>query len=320
MYQKLKNLKSLKGSQKVLCNVSVKEELTKTAKPYLNMILFDEDTKISIKVWNNDDRYEELSKIPQNSLAEAEVTFEGVNKGYDNYSLQTLTTLSTPSLIDCVEIEPLKNELREIIRVEFENEDIKEIILNLFKNNDLKEKIFTSPLTEKSGYSFKGGLLAHIVRNCKLTIAICDVFDNWNYNKEDMNEKLNKDILLGACILSDIGSAFCLEIIDDVVGKTFKGNLNESSFYTCKVLVDLLKESSMPESQKDYFEHVITSSKGKLIYGAINTPRSKEANVFHYIERIDTLMGNFEFMKRIAFSDFSKIGEKQYCVVDFDEI
>ena len=130
--------------------------------------------------------------------------------------------------------------------------------------------------------------------------------------------------MLGASILSDVGVALCYELVDEVPTKTFKGNLNETSYYSAKILLDLLKDSKMTEEKKDCLEHVITSSKGRLSYGALNTPRTKEANVFHYIERIDTLMGNFEYMDKIALSEFSKLGagenQKQYCIVDFDEL
>lgn len=320
MFQKITSLKKLKGVQEVLCNGNVSEEIGKSGKPYLNLILSDDNDNISIKIWNNDGRYESISKIPINSLLEVKVEYTGVKNGYDQYILHDYKIQTRPSLTDCVEIEGLKDELREIISNEIDNEEIKDLIFDLFKDEKLKELIFSAPLTEKSGYSFKGGLLAHIVRTCRLTLVISDVYDNWKFNKDGFNAKLNKSVLLASAILHDVGVGVTLEIVDDVVRKTYKGNLNESSYYSAKILIDLLKESKILDEKKDYLEHVVTSAKGKLAYGALNTPRSKEAVVFHEIERIDSVMGNFEFMDRVSFGEFAKLGEKQYCLIDFNEI
>lgn len=320
MFQKLKDLKTLTGSQEVMCNGSVKEEITKTGKPYLNFTLSDDDTTIYLKIWSNHDKYKEIQEIKNQSLLQINISFDGVKNGYDQYTLEDFKVLTRPSLIDCVDIIVLKDELINIIKTEIEDEEIKKLIQDLFKDTSFNEKIFTAPLTEKSGYSFKGGLLAHIVRKCELSLAIADIYDKWEYNKDGFNAKLNKSVLIASSILSDIGSVFCLDIIDDAVVKTFKGNLNESSYYSAKILIDLLKDSEMLDEKKDYLEHVVTSAKGRLSYGAINTPRTKEANVYHYIQRIDSLMGNFEYMERTSFGEFSKLGEKLYCNVNFDEL
>ena len=67
--------------------------------------------------------------------------------------------------------------------------------------------------------------------------------------------------------------------------------------------------------------HVVTSSRGSKSYGAINTPRTKEANIFHEIERIDSQMGLFEQLERTTVGgNFVKQFDKTYCLEDYDNL
>jgi 3'-5' exoribonuclease len=311
---KIRDLKSNKGIHSILTNATVTEEITKTNKKYLKITLDDGD-KATIMIWDDNPKYEEYKKLGENALIEANIEFVKTNSaGYDEFKLHDFTIKKRPSLTDCVEIEELKSELRKILS-SIENKELKSIAYSLCKDKELLEKLFLAPATEKSAYSFRGGLLAHIVRTCKTAIALSDVYNSWSFNKGDFNEGLDKDLLIICAILHDIGKIDYYEFNGDVVQKTFKGELLDDSYISATILREVLNKSNLTEEQKILIEHAIISSKGTLNFGAITTPRTKEANIFHMLDRIDSMMGNFEYMQRVSLGDdFQKLHDKQYCL------
>lgn len=317
---KIRDLKSNKGVQTVLTNLSVVEDMTKTKKPYLKLT-FDDGDKAVIMVWDSDPNYEDYKALGENALVEAQLEYVKTNSaGYDEFKLHGYVKKDRPSLIDCVDIESLKNELRTIIS-NMGNEDLKSIAFELCKDKALLESLFTAPATEKSAYSFKGGLLAHIVRVCKSAIALSEVYNAWNFNKGGFNEALDTDLLIVCALLHDIGKVYAYEFNGETVQKTFKGELLEDSYISATILREILDKCSLSDEQKILIEHAVTSSKGTLSFGALNTPRTKEANVFHCLERIDSMMGNFEYMQRVSLgNEFQKLHEKQYCLVNFEDM
>lgn len=314
---KIKELKNNKGVQTVLTNLSVTESITKTGKPYLKLE-FDDGDKAIIMVWDTDPNYEEYKALGENALVEAQLEYLKTNaQGYEEFKLHGYVKKERPSLVDCVEIDLLKDELRNIIS-NMENEDLKNIAFELCKDKDLLEKLFSAPATEKSAYSFKGGLLAHIVRVCKSALALSEVYNAWNFNKGGFNETLDTDLLIVCALFHDLGKIETYKIHGETVEKTFQGELLEDSYVSAKILREVLEKCSLTEEQKILIEHAVTSSKGTLSFGALNIPRTKEANVFHCLERIDSMMGNFEYMQRVSLgNEFQKLHEKQYCLVNF---
>lgn len=319
---KIKELKTNKGVQTVLANLTVTESMTKSAtpKPYLKME-FEDGDKAIIMVWDTDPKYGEYKALGDSSLVEAQIEYVKTNSaGYDEFKLHGLTKKDRPSLVDCVEIDLLKNELRNII-VNMKSEPLKEVAFTVCQDKALLESLFNAPATEKSAYSFKGGLLAHIVRVSKTAIALGEVYNAWNFNKGGFNETLDTDLLIVCALLHDIGKVKAYTINGETVEKTFEGELLEDSYISAKILRDVLDKCKLSEEQKVLIEHAVTSSKGTLSFGALNTPRTKEANVFHCLERIDSMMGNFEYMQRVSLgNEFQKLHEKQYCLVDFDDM
>ena len=318
----ISELKNNMGVHSVLCNVEVKEGITQTKKPYLRIIFSDSSQKqASINVWDDNPKYEEYKKM-DGSLALASLEFAKVNgKGYEEYILHDIELKERPSLINCVDIPALTNELTLIFKDNVHDVALKNILYNLWNDDCLKKKLLNAPASEKTGYSFKGGLLARIVRMCKLAIAISDVYNSWNFNKGGFVANVNKELLIICCTLSEIGKIEALEFDGEEVKKTFKGELLGDAVCGNDIVNKLMENTELVEEQRIFIQHCLISSKGKPTYGALVVPRTKEANVFHNISRLDAVMGNFEFMDRTNLGgDFMRLFDKQYCLVSYDEI
>lgn len=323
---KLKDVKNANGSQKVRCQLVITEDITTKGDNFLKLELSDR-TKIFINIWNNNSRYSEYRNMGLNKIhfVEVDIEYRGTNSaGYDEYNLFDITKIAMPSLVDCVDINSLISELR-VICAGIKNDGLRELVFAMcrYKNKELLNKLFECPVTEKSAYSFKGGTLAHIIRTCKLCDAVAGVYNTWNLNDGGFNERVNVDLLKTIAIFHDLGKAEKYYFENEQIQKTFKGELLSDSEISIGLLHDIVNSMQKPPLPDEItiIEHAIAASKGRTDLGAILDPRTKEAELFASIERIECTMGNFEYMRRVNIGDeFQKVLGKQYYTNDYEDI
>lgn len=311
---KLKDLKINKGKFTITSNLTIIDKTT-----YLRLEIND-GTLIVINMFSNDPHYETFEKLPHDALllVDIELEYKGKNSGnYDTYQIHSVKVKERPSLVDVVDINKLKNELRNIIH-NIENVQLKNLICNVFADKELAELFFNVPCTERSAYSFKGGILAHSVRVCRLIDSISDTFDNWEHNNGGFNEKLDTDLLKTVAILHDIGrSKMHLFNVDNVIEKTLEGELISNTEESVLIFKEAAKETDLTKEQIMVIQHIISASGSN----SQCLPRTKEALVFNQIEKLDIIMGNFEYMQRVNIgNEFQKLLDKNYCLIDFNEI
>ena len=312
---KLSEVKDKKGIQSLTVNLLVIEK-----QGYLRLELSDA-TRIVINIFSNDKNYDIYNQLEKDTLLLVDIQIEYTGKnpgGYDTYNIVSIETKERPSLIDVVDINSLKNELRSIIS-NIENPILHDLLFAFCKNKEFLDKFFIAPCTEKSAYSFKGGILAHTVRLCKLIDSITSTYSAWNYNKGGFNGILDTELMKTIAIFHDAGRAYMYEIHDEKIEKTFQGELFSSTEISVNILNELIKEYKIEisEEQKTLLQHCISSTGNN----SQCLPRTKESIVFNYIEKIDTTIGNFEYMDKISIGDeFQRLLDKNYCLIDFDDV
>ena len=281
---------------------------------------FSDSTKVIINIFNNDKNFDLFNQLEKDKLllVNVEIEYTGQNTGgYDTYNIKSLETLNRPSLIDCVEIEKLKKELRDII-MNIEDTNLHNLLFAFCKDKVFLEKYFTAPCTEKSAYSFHGGILAHTVRLCKLIDNMSETYSTWNFNKGGFNERVNTELLKTIAILHDAGRAYVYEINEEKIQKTLKGELLSSTELSVNLLNELMKDETveLSEEQKIILQHCISASGSN----SQCLPRTKEAIIFTYLEKLDTMIGNFEYMEKVRLDDdFQRLLDKNYCLIEFED-
>ena len=277
--------------------LSKKPLRTSKQDPYFLIQLKDNSGMASQQVWNNLPIYSVIEALADNEWVRVEATC--TKKGqYTNIELHSIEVVER--VVDTiVNIEDLKNELRDELK-NFQDNDLKLLVTNIFNRADIKDAFWTSPASQKSGYSFEGGLATKVVRSIRLSKAIASVYNNWNHNVDQRKSKLNEDLLKTACILSPIGKVLAFRKDGHNVNKTDEGQLFEESYLSMKIVLEELPKINLPEPQQLLLEHVIGSAKGKQQFGALHIPRSREAMAFHFIDALDTQMANFEALDREA--------------------
>ena len=312
---KLVELKQTNGVHTITTNLLVSQKNN-----YLRLE-FSDSSRIVINIFSNDKNYEEFDKLEKDVLLLVDVGLEYKGKntaGYDQYEISSLTTKERPSLIDVVNVEELKTELRNII-MEIENPELKELLFSFCKDKAFLQKFFEAPCTEKSAYSFRGGILAHTVRLCKLIEKISETFESWNFNKGGFNGRMDEELLKTIAIFHDAGRALCYQIVDEKIEKTMDGELLSSTELSIKLLNKLVDENelSLTEEQLILLTHCISASGSN----SQCVPRTKEALIFNMIEKMDTIMGNFEYMDKVSIEDdYFRLLDKNYCLINFEDV
>ncbi|MCR5011608.1 MAG: HD domain-containing protein [Lachnospiraceae bacterium] len=133
-------------------------------------------------------------------------------------------------------------------------------------------------------HNFLSGLLYHTVRMVCLASHFCDVYKG-----------LDKELLVCAAALHDIGKISCYETLD--VGEanvTVEGRLLEHSVVGIMMIHDAAKEDVYNPEKIEMLKHMIASHHGKKEWDAITTPAFPEAEMLHIIDLADSRMNMFE--------------------------
>lgn len=300
----MEDIKKVKELEKgVECKVVGKfykqEGQDKKGRVFYNIKVVDDTGAVYGKAVEDTELYETVKALDN----ETEVTAVVCIKSTDKYKLAEFKNLQ----ILATEYDELINKVNEI-----EHTELKKLCLKIIEREDVKKGLMISPATQKSGYSQKRGLLKHILRMIELS-KILATFIN-----ENSNIKINKDILIFASIIHDLGKIRSLSASESSIDKTKEGVLFDDTYLSVKILLEEINNVDLSIEEKTMLEHIIGSSKEQTSYGALFIPRTIEAIIFSIIEKLDTQIANFEFM--IEKSDgqtLYQMFQKMYCLDTF---
>lgn len=317
MKTKIKELQ--KGQEAVIGGTIAKYPKQKSdGEPWIHLKVTDNSGSAYAKIWNNLELYPIIDEMEEGASVEATVkcTETGQFIHIEILSIQKVEKKEVPY----VDVEGLKAELRQAIQG-LKDEQLKKLVCAVFARPDMNEAYFKAPATMLSGYSFEGGVLAYVVRSIRLAKAVAKVFNEWNHNIDNFVTKLNEDFLTAACILESVGRIRAFKFNGTKVEKTVEGELFEDSYLTMKIILEEIGKINFPEEQRVILEHVLGSAKGRSDWGALHTPRSREAVALNLILNLNLQMGHFEFLDRTAEAtdQFAKLFQKTMFLGSYDE-
>lgn len=308
--------------------ITIKHGMTKPGagepKPYCNLSINDKSERMYIMIWSESPHYENMKNFSDGDFVEAEVKVENDgsnNEPYIRGILNSIKKIEPVGVRNVVDAKSLKDELIKEWK-EMKHPIIAQLIKNVLNREDVKNALYLAPNSDKAEYSFESGTLAHIIRGIRLIKVIATVYSQWEFNIDGYNTNLNIDLLKACCILHDLGTLKSYKFEGNKIIRTKEGELFEVSYLGAKIFNDELSKVTLLEDERILLEHAVTSSNGKLNFGALNTPRSREADAFQCIERLDSLMGKYEFLDRTAFSgtEFVKLFDKTLFLGIFNEV
>lgn len=134
-----------------------------------------------------------------------------------------------------------------------------------------------APAAKVMHHAYLGGLLEHVISLCGLARHAADHYP-----------ELNRDLLLTAAILHDVGKLDEL-CYDRAIGYTVEGQLLGHivmELDTVNKAMDRIE--GFPTRLKTVVQHLLISHHGEYEFGSPKLPMIREALVFHYLDDLDS--------------------------------
>ena len=199
------------------------------------------------------------------------------NEKYNNCLVNNLQLIKEAKAgIEQTEAIELYNFIIETIEG-FKNEELKAFVKKTYEDN--KEKLLIAPAAKVMHHNYVGGLLVHISECIKFAQAVYPVF----------YKGINKDILLAACILHDIGKIFEYEINTETGFVEYLNDFRKDWISHSQYGFSLCMSHNQPMIAK-----MIAAHHGRTDWGAMIDLGEKDLENYYYVvHHIDDLSAKF---------------------------
>jgi 3'-5' exoribonuclease len=157
------------------------------------------------------------------------------------------------------------------------------LVKTILANHD--EALRRHPAARSMHHAFTGGLLEHIRSIAGLCAYLARHYAKYY---DELDPPLNKDLIVAAGILHDIGKLFELEYHPVAARYTIAGNLIGHNI----IGRDMVRQTAstiegFPEETLLQLEHAILAHHGRREYGAPVLPQTLEALIVSYADELD---------------------------------
>lgn len=240
-------------------------------------------TKIIGLLSNNIDLFSKTYSVGEKIICKGKI-----RKRRKNYCLDIIyvsKNILDPEINKKFNSENYINRFNEVV-ADIVDIDYKKILDNCF-TDDLKELFFTYPgsATSDKHHGYVHGLLQHSIEVVDICIFLSSYFEN-----------VNKDLLICAGLLHDIGKLKTYDIEDTKTKKTdwyhLLGHLSISALIVSKIVPeDVDQEKAMQ------LYHLILSHHGKLEWGSPVKCMTKEAYILHKADELSSVINRVDSLK-----------------------
>ena len=259
------------------------QRLTKTNKPYLNLILGDKTGQIEARIWDLSDP--RIAKdFEKGDIVKARGSAsrfdDRVQMKVDQLRLALPGEAEKMDLLPATtyDVEALWQELTTTID-SFTNADLKLLLKTLLGDPALAAAFREAPAARQLHHAWLGGLLEHVVSLLELADRVAAHYP-----------LLDRDLLLTGVILHDIGKTRELswEVgFDYTIEGTLLGHIQFGTEMVEKAIEQL---PGFPERLKTLVIHMILAHHGKLEFGSPKLPMIPEALVLNFVDDLDAKM------------------------------
>ncbi len=251
---------------------------TKTGQAYIKMQLADRTGSIDAVKWNATPN--ELDGLAEKGFVLVR-GMVGEYNGQPQLSVESIRRYSEkPDPADFLatterNIDEMWNELREILS-KITNPNLVKLLALFFDDTAIAKQFREAPAASKVHHAYIGGLLEHTLGVVKACAALADLYPD-----------ANRDILLTAAVLHDIGKieefdwslaikySDAGQFVGHVVGGTMMVKQAASRIEGFDPILNLA------------IQHAILAHHGKHEYGSPQEPKSIEAMIVHTADELD---------------------------------
>lgn len=253
------------------------EEKKGSRNVYSNVVFTDGEAEMAANIWVSATEFPYKGKVVDLTLT--------MKNGYINIKGAVIAPDDDPA--DYVRHAPIDPDqgMNMIYRCisEINDPDLKSITEYLIRQNEPDFRKWSA--AKSVHHNYLNGLLYHICRIIANIKTLSSVY------------ALNYDFLISAAILHDIGKLRELQI--DSIGNaeyTMAGNLYGHLYLGAIMVREACSECGIDENSKtvQLLIHMILSHHGKMEYGAVKTPATREAYVRHILDDLDSKLWIYE--------------------------
>ena len=208
-----------------------------------------------------------------------EITLAGPDHEGEGFDL---ASLMPPTEVD---VEGHRDSLRAIVDA-FEDDYLKTLIRSILKTN--RDLFIKMPAAQDFHHAYQAGLLEHVWSVTKVCVLLADHYGAYY---RDLNPPLNKDLILAAAIVHDIGKLIEFNYNGLEVEYSIAGNLLGHIVLGRDMVRDAARRiDGFPEETLMLLEHAILAHHGKGEWGSPVAPKTLEAMLLHFADEIDAKM------------------------------
>jgi 3'-5' exoribonuclease len=174
-----------------------------------------------------------------------------------------------------------ERQLAEVART-IEDPHLRELLLSFFEDEDFRRRFREAPAAKTLHHAYLGGLCEHTAEVVALCQKVAEIFP-----------ALNRDLLIAAAILHDIGKIDELSwgtAFDYTDSGHLLGHLALGEHTVCEH-ADRIE--GFPEELKMLLSHMILSHHGLPEFGSPKPPMTAEAIALHHAEDLDAKVNMF---------------------------
>jgi len=263
--------------------LSKQQRLTKTNKPYLNLILGDKTGQLEGRVWEPGD-----PRIARDFDKGDVVKARGSASRFDDRIQMKIDQLrvATPLEVDKADLLPsttydvaaLWSQLQAAVN-SVGNPDLKLLLNTILADQAIAGAYREAPAARQLHHAWLGGLLEHVVSLLGLADRVAAHYP-----------LLDRDLLLTGVVLHDIG-----KIRELSWGVGFDYTIEGTLLGHIQMGIDLVEKTidalpGFPSRLRTLVIHMILSHHGKLEFGSPKLPMIPEALALNFVDDLDAKM------------------------------
>lgn len=255
--------------------------------PFWDFFLKDSSGSVNGKIWATRGRL-----TPETLESDIYAHVVGRSGSYNNTPQVTVDSVTplTPEEIagldeaDFVAPSPYDGraayeELMALAEREFTYEPWKNIVRSFFADGDNAALFMRASAATSMHHAGSGGLAVHTLGVFRVCQAEADVYPD-----------MDRQILLAGALFHDIGKM--REMKSTVFETTYtpEGNLMGHLVLGCFMLEPYCRAAGLPDALREHFFHLILSHHGRIDFGAVKLPQSREALALSTADYLDSHM------------------------------
>ena len=251
----------------------------KDGAPYLTLNLMDRSGEIKAVVWDN------VQAINKAFSAGDYVRVKGTASEYREALQLVVRHIERPDSADVDALDFLPTTERDMdkmldrliqISQTVGNKHLSRLLAVFFEDKDFVHRLKSAPAAKRMHHAYLGGLLEHTLSIARLSQAVCSHYMG-----------LDKDVLLTAAILHDIGKVYEFSY-ETHIDYSDAGRLLNHIVIGVEMLDKRIATlDNFPEDLSLVLKHMIVSHHGTRDFGSPEPPKTLEAVVLYYLDELD---------------------------------